>query len=139
MTGPRVLAELTSTNEPFFEGARRRELTLQRCDECSQLRYPAASRCPSCLSPAFSWSPTSGSGTLVTWIVMHRRYLAGFDDVLPYPVGLVRLDDGPLILGRLLGDAASIHCDQRVEVEFEDLSAEISVPVFRVREEAGPA
>jgi uncharacterized protein len=134
-----MLAEVTSLNEPFFEGARRGELTLQRCDACSQFRYPPASRCPSCLSAVSSWARMSGTGTLFSWIVMHRRYLAGFDDVLPYPVGLVALDEGPLVLTRLLGDPASIRCDQRVEVEFEDLSDEISVPVFRVVVEADPA
>jgi uncharacterized protein len=139
MTGPRMLAEVTSVNAPLFEGARRGELTLQRCEDCLQLRYPPASRCPSCLSAASSWARMSGTGTLFSWIVMHRRYLAGFDDVLPYPVGLVALDEGPLVLTRLLGDPASIQCDQRVEVEFEDLSAEISVPVFRVVVEADPA
>jgi uncharacterized protein len=139
MTGPRMLAEVTSVNEPFFEGARRGELTLQRCDSCLQFRYPPSSRCPSCLSAASSWARMSGTGTLFSWIVMHRRYLAGFDDVLPYPVGLVALDEGPLVLTRLLGDPASIRCDQRVEVEFEDLSAEISVPVFRAVVEADPA
>jgi uncharacterized protein len=134
-----MLAEVTSVNEPFFEGARRGELTLQRCDSCLQFRYPPSSRCPSCLSAASSWARMSGTGTLFSWIVMHRRYLAGFDDVLPYPVGLVALDEGPLVLTRLLGDPASIRCDQRVEVEFEDLSAEISVPVFRAVVEADPA
>jgi uncharacterized protein len=134
-----MLAEVTSVNEPFFEGARRGELTLQRCDYCLQFRYPPSSRCPSCLSAASSWARMSGTGTLFSWIVMHRRYLAGFDDALPYPVGLVALDEGPLVLTRLLGDPASIQCDQRVEVEFEDLSAEISVPVFRVVVEADPA
>jgi uncharacterized OB-fold protein len=134
-----MLAEVTSVNAPFFEAARRGELALQRCEHCLQVRYPPASRCPSCLSPASSWAQMSGTGTLFSWIVMHRRYLAGFDDVLPYPVGLVALDEGPLVLTRLLGDPASLRCDQRVEVEFEDLSAEISVPVFRVVVEADPA
>jgi uncharacterized OB-fold protein len=131
MMSTKPVVDITALNCPFFEGTKQGELRVQECLECAEMWYPPAGNCPSCLSRSYTWRAVSGRGTVWSWIVIHRRYLQGFDDEIPYPVGLVQLDEGPLILARILGAPEQpITCDAPVGVVFAELTQEISIPAF---------
>jgi uncharacterized OB-fold protein len=85
---------------PFWDFARVGELRMQRCSECSQLRWPPGPICPYCWSADASWAPLSGQGVLQSWVTFHREYHPAFP--VPYSVGLIELDDGPRLEGMLL-------------------------------------
>ena len=79
----------------------RGRLELQRCADCDRFRYPPAPVCPDCLSARAAWTPVSGKGNILSWVVFHRKY---FDDhPPPYNCVAVRLQEGPIIVTRLRG------------------------------------
>jgi uncharacterized OB-fold protein len=126
------LPRKTRLSREFWEGARRHELLLQNCSACGHVWFPPASRCPNCLSTDFAWKPASGRGKVWSWIVMWQRYFPAFESEIPYNVAYVQLDEGPKLMTNLVDvDPSAIHCDMPVEVIFEDVTEEFSLPKFR--------
>ena len=132
------LPAMTDDTRPFWEACRRHELVVQRCAGCGTLRHPPAPVCWACRSLAHEWVRVSGRGTLFSYAVVHRAFLPELESQVPYTVAVVALDDAPGI--RLVSnviDAApdALRVGLPLEVVFEDVSAEITVPRFRVRRE----
>ena len=134
------LPRITPDNRPFWEAARRHELCLPRCLECRTVWYPLGPVCPECLSERFEWERMSGRGKVSSWVVFHQRYFESFASDIPYNVVQVELEEGPRLMTNLVDcDPASIHCDMAVEVVFEDVTDEISLPKFRpIRSSTNP-
>ena len=127
------LPRVTADNRPFWEAARRHQLALQRCVDCGRLRYPPAPVCPECLSERLEWTPVSGRGTVSTFVVLHQRYFPSFADAIPYNVIQVRLDEGPRLTANLVDiPNGEIRIGMRVEVVFDDVTPEVSLPRFRL-------
>ena len=119
-------------SQPFWDGARRHELLLQKCSACGHVWFPPSARCPGCLSAAYAWSQASGRGKVWSWIVMWQRYFPAFEEDIPYNVAYVELEEGPRLMTNLVGvENEAIYCEMPVEVVFEDATPEISLPKFR--------
>ncbi len=119
----------------FWKAAANHVLTLARCSSCGKMTLPPDITCPNCLctDPRFTFQPVEGCGRVRSWVVMHKSFLQGFD--LPFVLVDVQLDDHPhvRIVGRLLdGPAAALELGAKVEVAFEDLAPDVSVPAFRL-------
>ena len=126
---PAVTAEL----RPFFEAARAGKLVVQRCAGCDRRRFPPRDICSHCLGREADWVPSSGRGKIVTWNVMHQVYHPGFADEAPYAVVLVELDDGARMISNVVGcPLERLAVGLPVEVTFEQLSDEVSLPKFRL-------
>ncbi len=118
---------------PFWEAARRHELCLQRCRSCGRHVFYPRAVCPHCLGADLEWQRVSGRGTLDTFTVVHRG-LRGFPLGPPYVIAIVELTEGPRLMTNLVGieaDPAKIRIGMAVEVVFEDVTAEVSLPRFR--------
>jgi uncharacterized protein len=126
------LPRVTADNRPFWEAARRHQLALQRCADCGHFRYPPAPVCQECLSESAEWTPVSGRGIVSTFVVFHKRYFESFAADIPYNVVQVQLDEGPRLTANLVDVANDrIRIGMRVEVVFDDVTPEISLPRFR--------
>ncbi len=126
------LPRITPDNRPFWEAARRRELRLPRCLECRTLWYPLGPVCPECLSERCEWERLSGRGKVSSWVVFHQRYFESFVQDIPYNVVQVELDEGPRLLANLVGiPNDQIAIGMPVEVVFDDVTPEITLPRFR--------
>jgi uncharacterized OB-fold protein len=123
----------TPETRPFWEAARRHELSLQRCRACDRYFYYPRVACPHCLSADVEWRRVSGRGTLNTFTVVHRGQ-KGFPLGPPYVIAIVELAEGPRLMSNLVGiepDPAKIRIGMPVEVVFEDVTADVSLPRFR--------
>jgi len=119
-------------SQPYFDGAREGRLMLMRCDGCGAWRFPARDRCDMCWSTATSWAQASGKGTVYTFGIMHQLYHPGFKDHLPYNVAVIELEEGPRMFANIVGCAnEAIRVGMPVEVTFEQLTPEVSLPRFR--------
>lgn len=119
-------------SRPFWEAAKRHELVLQQCKKCGSYRYPAGLTCVECASGELKWRKVSGRGVVYTWTVFHRAYHPAFSDDVPYAVVAVELEEGPRMITNLLNcKLTDIRIGLPVEVFFEDVSEEISLPKFR--------
>lgn len=105
--------------EGFRAGLTRGELLVQKCNDCGGLNMYPRHACPHCQSIALGWQKSAGQGVLHSFTVLRAGAPEGFENDLPYAVGVVKLDEGVQLLGRLLpdadGDWHSYQCDERVQ------------------------
>jgi len=128
------LPQITPEMAPFWAAARRHDLVVQRCRGCGTFRFPARDLCSRCLSREAEWAPVSGRGTVFTFAVMHQVYHPGFADEVPYAVVVVELEEGARVVSNLVGCAVrDISIGMPVEVVFEDVTPEVTLPKFRSR------
>ncbi|OLD65707.1 MAG: hypothetical protein AUI52_06490 [Acidobacteria bacterium 13_1_40CM_2_68_10] len=70
------------------------------CPGCSRRFFPPRSVCPSCKSGGLRPFAFCGRATLYSWshVLQPAR---GFASMAPYTVGMVRLEEGPLVSAQL--------------------------------------
>jgi uncharacterized OB-fold protein len=130
-----VADELT---QPFWEAAKHHQLALQHCDGCGYFNHPPRTVCDACQSQQLTFTPVSGHGTIYSYSVMHQQNIAGFEDQTPYLNLLVELDEQPrlFMVANLPGsERDKVQIGKRVEVYFEKVNEDITVPQFRIMEE----
>jgi len=133
MTTAKPRPRIDALSRGFWDHVREHRLSVQRCDACEHLHFPGSPVCPRCLSEEQSWKPVSGRGVLLSWVRFHRAYWEGFRGDLPYLVGLVGLDEGPMLMTNIVGTPAEeLSVGMRVEVFFEKVDEELTLPKFRV-------
>ena len=126
------LPRINRLSRPFWEGTKQHELRLQRCNRCGHYWFPPSNWCPECLSSEHAWVTAGGRGRVWSWINMWQRYFPAFEDELPYNVAYVELDEGPGLMSNIVDcDPSELRCDLPVEVVFEDVTDEITLPKFR--------
>lgn len=114
----------------FYEGARRHELMLMRCQSCGAHRLPSRPRCPDCWSTETEWVVASGRGTLYSFGVMHQKF-PGFEDEVPYQYAVVELDEGPRIVSNVVGVTDNeLRVDMRLRAYFDDVSDDTTLVRF---------
>ena len=121
----------TPETQDFWDGAKRGELRLQRCDGCSHVIFPPRPFCPKCASRSVTSFTASGKGTLHSYTINHRAP-PGFE--APYAIAIVKLDEGPKMMTNMVDceqTPEALVIDMPVEVAFESITDEISLPKFR--------
>lgn len=139
MTGERPtkpLPELTDENREFWAGTRDGVLRLQRCTACGHIRNPIQALCPMCICDGFEWAALSGRGEVFAKIVYHRAFHPSYKDDVPYNLVMIQLAEGPRMFSNVVGaDNDDIHVGDAVEVVFDRVTDDITVPRFRLTEE----
>ncbi len=122
---------ITPDMQPFYAAAKHRQLVVQRCRSCGTPRFPARTICSHCLSQEVEWVPVSGRGEVYSFNVMHQVYHPGFASEVPYAVVVVKLEEGVKLISNLRGVRPdAIRIGMPVQVVFEDLNEEITLPKF---------
>jgi len=131
----RPLPEIDAASRPFWEAAREHRFVLPRCRRCGHRWFPPYARCTRCLSPDREFVAASGRGRIWGVIEMSRPYIPAFAERLPYNVVLVELEEGPKMFSNVVGAPFErILVDAPVEVMFEDIDGQVTLPKFRLAE-----
>ena len=77
----------------FAQHLRDGHLMASRCKKCGATSFPPRADCEACMSDAFEFLEVSGKGTLHTFTKIVAAP-TGFEDVVPYTVGVVDLEEG---------------------------------------------
>jgi uncharacterized OB-fold protein len=109
---PAVTADLAF----WWDGLADRELRIQRCAACGDLRHPPLIRCPACGSLESDWTVADGAGTVHSKVVYHYPLLP--DTRYPYTVGLVDLREGVRVVIPLREDDAPLGIGDPVVVDW---------------------
>ncbi len=118
-------------NRPFWQACRERRLILQRCKVTGKCFFPPAPVSPFTGRPEWAWIDASGGGELWSFVVFHQKYFDGMADELPYPVAMVKLDEGPYLLTNLDGiSAAEAKIGMRLTVRFPGGPGDFLLPQF---------
>lgn len=123
----------TALDAPFWQAAKADELRLQKCVDCGKIWYPPSFGCPQCLSNNYEWAKMSGKGKIWSWVVFHQLYFQSYSEDIPYNVIVVQLEEGPLMTSNMVAvKNEDIKCDMPVEVVFDAVTSEISLPKFKL-------
>lgn len=119
-------------SKPFWEAARQGRLSIQRCDDCEQPIFYPRYACPHCGSERVSWIDASGRGHIYTYTVVESNAPSAFQADMPYVVAVVILEEGVRLLTNIVQcDHDTLHCEMQVEVVFDRLNEEFTLPKFK--------
>lgn len=126
-----MLPAITEGNRGFWEGAAHGELRLQY-GPSGVAQYPDYPVDRVSLDGPLEWRKVSGRGTLWSWVVMHQNYFPAFADETPYLVAYVELEEGPFMMSTIIDPPAELQCGAKLEVVFDKIDDERSIPKFKV-------
>ena len=132
---PKPLPAIDELTQPFWEAAARHQLVIQRCQECAYFNHPPRPVCDACQSQQLTFVPVSGRGRIYSYAVMHQPNIAGFEQDIPYLNLLIELEEQPrlfLVSFLPISAKAQVQIGAAVEVNFEPVNAEITLPQFRL-------
>jgi uncharacterized OB-fold protein len=117
-------------NAGFWEGVREHKLVFQRCKECGTWIHPPRPMCPKCHSLEKEWAPSSGKGTVFSWVTYRESPDPAFRT--PYSVVLVELAEGMRLISNMVDiNPEQIFIGMPVEVVFDDIAEGLTLPKFR--------
>jgi len=127
---PRPRPPMTRDNAFWWEGVKAGKLLIQRCGSCGTLRHPPRPMCPRCRSLEWDAVPASGKGTVHSFVVSHHPQVPAFD--YPLVIGLIELEEGTRLVSNVIDiEPADVHVGMPVEVVFEAVDDELTLPLFR--------
>jgi len=134
---PAVFAELgpDAWTQPFWAAAREHRLAVPRCDNCQTFRYPPAPFCHACRHQDVTFADLPGTGTVYTFTVVRHAVVPELRDHLPYVVAVVTVDGAPgvrLIANLVESDPDAVTIGARVEVVWDDVNPDVTIPRFRL-------
>ncbi len=88
--------------------------------------------CAKCGSPQWEWAKSSGKGTVFSWTTVMQPMSPQFADVVPYSPVVIELQEGVRMVSWLVDVApGDIRIGLPVEVVFDDVTPEVTLPKFR--------
>jgi uncharacterized OB-fold protein len=107
------VSESDGLSRPYWEGARRNELWVQRCRACRAWQWGPEWICHACLSFDVGWEQADQRGSIYSWERAWHPVHPALKEAGPYVVVLVELPGagGVRMIGNLLGDP---HQDVRI-------------------------
>ena len=134
MKTPVIVAE-------FRAGLADGKLLIQNCQDCGKPNMWPRYACPHCQSENLGWIQSAGTGILHSYCVVRQGAPEGFEEDLPYAIGVVKLDEGVQLAVRLepssADDWSAYQCDDRVEFVAVDAAAIEKRPCARFKRAAG--
>lgn len=101
-----------------------------RCEVCGTAGFPRAEHCGSCAAAAPSNATFGASGgTLFGWTAVTAAP-PGYEGPVPYGFGIVELDEGIRVLGRLtVSDPSQLAFGQRMGLVLDEVPASGGEPL----------
>lgn len=119
-------------NKPFWAAAKKHELSMQKCLKCGQFYFPISAMCPHCQNWGFEWVKLSGKGEVYSFIVVRRATNPAFAKDIPYVIAIILTKEGTRMISHVVGcKPEDVRIGMPVEVVFEDVSPEVSLPKFK--------
>lgn len=114
----------------FKEGLKESKLKGCLCGGCDNLMLPPRMICTKCGSTDLKEHCFEGKGIIRAKTVV-RIPLTKFQELNPYSVGIIELDEGPMVTGMILGEIDKINIGDRVEAVYMDVEDE-KILAFKV-------
>ena len=119
---PQPVPAADGLDREYWDGTRRHELRIQRCQECRGWQWGPEWICHACLSSSVGWVRVEGQGLIFSWERVWHPVHPALKEHGPYLVVLVELPQagGIRMLGNLLGDPRqAVTIGAPVEAVFE--------------------
>lgn len=120
-------------SRPYWEALKQHRLTLKHCRDCGRHHFYPRALCPHCHSDALGWVEARGTGSIYSYTIARRPAGPAFKADTPYVVALIDLDEGARLMSNIVtDDVEAVRIGQRVMVEYDDVTDEITLPKFRL-------
>lgn len=118
----------------FYAYCKKHELRFQRCTDCGTWRHVPRDMCAKCGSFNWEWAKSAGKGKVFSWTTAMQPMLPQFADLVPYSPVVVEMDEGVRLVSWLTDvPPDDLRLDLPVEVVFDDVTPEVTLPKFRRR------
>ena len=82
-------------------------VALQRCADCGTVQYPPRENCHRCLGDQLPWCEVDGGGELISQTTLLHSHDLFFRERVPWRLGMVKLDCGPVVVVHLHADVGA--------------------------------
>jgi uncharacterized OB-fold protein len=122
-------------SKEFWEAAKRHDLVVQRCKQCSQYNMYPKDVCPHCLTPNLEWVKASGRGRVYSYSVIHQPLISSFNDDVPYVYAIIELAEGPRLSSNVVEcKPEDVKVNMPVTAIFDDVTPEVTLIKFKPAE-----
>ena len=119
-------------SQAFWEGCKKHELLIPRCQNCGNYHFYPRFFCPKCLSNKLEWIKSSGKGKIYTFTIIERAGMEAFKEEVPYVLAIVELEEGVRMMSNIVKCGLDeIEIGMSLEVVFDDVTNEITLPKFK--------
>jgi uncharacterized OB-fold protein len=129
------LPEITSINQPFWDGAKAGKLVMQKCQDCGAWIFCPRPICVECNSDRLEWVQVSGRGKVFSFTIIREvvgHALRGFAPDIPYVTAWIDLDEGPRFCSNIIAcPIEEVKIGMNVQAVFKDTGQGITLPKFR--------
>lgn len=126
------LPPMAPWTEPYWSAARNHQLLIQQCDACGRYIFYPRRRCPTCFSAEIGWVEASGRARVRAYTVVQNNAPSAFLEEMPFVIAIVELEEGVPMTTNIVGcDPQEVYTEMPVEVVFEELTPEVTLPKFR--------
>ena len=123
-------------NAWWWEGIDRREILIQRCVPCRELRHPPRPMCGTCQSTEWDFIASSGVGTIYSYVVIRYPEVPGYE--YPLVVAVIDLEEGTRIVANVEGaPPEAVEIGMAVQGFIEKQDDELSLPIFKPASSSG--
>jgi uncharacterized OB-fold protein len=115
---------MTSISVPRFwrEIPQRYNFIGNRCKKCEWINFPPRSICKKCHEHEFERVDLKGRGKILTYTII-RSAPKQFENMVPYVVAIIRLDEGPRITSQIVDcEPEEAGIGKRVKVCFRKIA-----------------
>ena len=114
---------------PFWEGARRHKLLLQRDRRTGAVHWPPKPHYWD--GSALEWFEASGRGTIYSYVVAYEPFLPALHHLLPHIMVVVETAEGPRLVGHMINcRPEEMSFGMRVRIAFKELNEQVTLPVW---------
>ncbi len=107
------------TIEQFYKFVSEKKLMAAKCKKCGTMLLPPRPMCTKCFSSDLEWVELKNKGKLLTYTVIHVSPKQ-FESLIPYAVGIVKLEDGPKLPGMIQDvEPEKISVGMDLKVDFD--------------------
>lgn len=127
------LPTINAETAPFWAAAKEHKLVIQKCKRCWNLQHFPRAICGACGNEEFEWVQSSGKGEVYSLTRVYMNRAPGWVDEVPYVFAIIQLNEGIHMISNVVGTPAEeVVIGTPVEVIFEDVNDEVSIPKFKV-------
>ncbi len=98
------------------QAAQHDQFALQVCTECQTVQYPPRDVCGHCLHDELPYQAVASTGLVVASSTLHHSNEPYFQSQLPWRIGTVQLDCGPVVIAHLKD---ALQTGDRTELRLE--------------------
>jgi len=126
------------STQPFWDAARDDRLVAPRCTNCGTFRLPPTPFCFVCQHRDVEWVDLPGTGIVFSFTIVRHPLARMLNDAVPYAAGIIELDGtqgaGARMIANIIDcDVDTLKIGDRVQIVWEHVSDDMSVPRFRPR------